>query len=184
MRLDGVRHVREAAIGPALLDGPVQALAGDVQERLHPRGYCSNRQRERAVGVVPLDNTPEVEPDDVARVDLSPGRRYPVHDLLVDRDAGRRREPAVALEGGRGALPMDVCLDVLVDLERGHTRLHERAQALHDAGQDVTGPPHEGDLARRLEHDHRGALTAARIAARMVSTGPSPDTVTSWLRCR
>src|SRR5262249_57428831 len=121
-----------------------------------------------------LNDTPEVEPDDVARVNLAPGRRDAVHDLFVDRDAGRGREPAVALEGGRGALAMDVCLDVLVDLERGHPRLHKRAQALHDARQDVAGPPHEGDLARRLQHDHRWAPTAARIAPRMASTGPAP----------
>src|SRR5207247_4150336 len=130
----GVRHVREATVGPALLDGPIQALAGDVQELLHLRGHRADRQRERTVGVVPLDDTPEVQPDDVARADLAAGRRYAVHDLLVDRNADRRREPAIALEGGRGALAVAVRLDVLVDVERGHARLHEGAKAVHATG--------------------------------------------------
>ena len=60
----------------------------------------------------------------------------------------------------------------------------EAKQAIHDAGQDVPGPPHQGNLARRLQHDHRWAPTAARIEARMASTDPSPDTVTSWFRWR
>ena len=182
VRLDRVRHVGESPPGPALLDGPVQALAGHVEELLDPRRYRADRQRERAVRIVPLDDTTEVQPDDVTLADLAPRRRDPVHDLFVDRDARRRREPAIALERGRRARAVDERLDVLVDLERRHPRANERAKPLHHPGQDVAGPPHERDLARRLEHDHRAAPTTARIASRISSIEPSPDTVVNTFR--
>ena len=51
-----------------------------------------------------------------------------MHDLLVDRDARGRRKPAIALEGRRGALAVDIRLDVLVDL-RASTSPGERSRA-------------------------------------------------------
>jgi hypothetical protein len=75
---------------------PVQTLAGDVEELLHLRGHRADRQRERAVGVVPFDDTPEVEPHDVARLDLAPGDGMPcTTSSLIEMQAvaGTRGSP-------------------------------------------------------------------------------------------
>src|SRR4029079_10001771 len=107
-----------------------------------------------------------------------------VHHFLVDRDAHRGREPPIALEGRDGAARADELLDVRVDLERGHPRLHARAQAIHHLGQDVAAAPHQTDLAAGLELDHRGSVTARRMAAPMADMAPSPLMVESTPRPR
>src|SRR5262249_33473503 len=138
----------------------------------------------RAIGVVPLYDAPEVKTHDVTLADLALGRWDPVDDLLVDRDAGRRGESPVALEGRGGPFAMDVGLDVLVDLERRHPRADEASQPAAQPRRWGARPPHERDLARRLEHDHRPPPAALRIASRIVASGPSPATVVSMLRWR
>ncbi len=64
--LDRVRHVGQPAIGPALLDGQLQAFPGDVEELLDRRGNRPDGQGDRAIRVVAFHDTPEVEADDVA----------------------------------------------------------------------------------------------------------------------
>ena len=105
--------------GPALRDAVLQALPGHVEQLLHPRRHRPHRQRERAVGVVPLHDTPQVQPDDVALLAAGAARDgNAVHDLLVDRDAHGGREAPVSLEG-RARAPRDRMkrLHVLVDLQ-------------------------------------------------------------------
>src|SRR5207245_5420844 len=114
------------------LDAEIQALPRDVQELLDVGRHRPDRQRERAIGVVPLYDAPEVKADDVPLADLASGRWDPVHDFLVDRDARRRRKPTVPLERGRGTLTMDIRFDVLVDLVRGNPRPVEDTQTLAD----------------------------------------------------
>src|SRR6185436_14622803 len=95
--LDGVRDVGEAPAGPALLDAELEALPGDVEQLLDPRRHLTDRQRERAIGVVPIHDTPQVQTDDVALLDPPLRGRNAVHDFLVDRDAHGGREAAIAL---------------------------------------------------------------------------------------
>src|SRR5436853_4339614 len=65
VRLDGVGHVGEPPAGPALLDGQLETLARDVEQLLDVRRHGADGHRERAVGVVPFNDTPEVQADDV-----------------------------------------------------------------------------------------------------------------------
>src|SRR6267142_4780748 len=185
VRLDRVRDVGEAPARPALLDGLIEALAGDVEQLLHLRGHVADGEGERAVRVVPVHDTPEVQADDIAVLDAAVGRGNPVHDLLVDRDADGGREAAVALEGRPGAARRDEALHVLVDLERRQTRLHEAAQVLDDVGEDMAGRAHQTDLAGRLQLDHcRAPCVASSTRRRMSAIGPSPGTETSRPRPR
>ena len=109
------------------------------------------------------------------------GRGNPVHDLLVDRDADGRREPAVALEGRRGAPRSRMNASTSSSISRVDIPgLTQRPQALHDVGQDVAGPPHERDLARPTCSTiiARRSTAARRIASRIVvRSAPSPATV-------
>src|SRR5438094_463417 len=185
VHLDGVRDVGETPARPALLDGLIEALTGDVEQLLHLRRHVADGEGERAVRVVPVHDTPEVQADDIALLDAAVGRGNPVHDLLVDRDADGGREAAVALEGRLGAARRDEALHVLVDLERRQARLHEAAQVLDDVGEDMAGRAHQTDLTGRLQLDHARAPAAApRMAPRMVSMVPSPGTETSRPRPR
>src|SRR5262245_22834787 len=100
-----------------------------------------------------------------------------VDDFLVDRDAHGRGEPAIALEGWLRTARGDEALDILVDLQGRHPRLHRVAQPVHDIREDVASAAHETDLAGRLELDHAAAPRAAsRTAPRMSPMGPSPRT--------
>jgi hypothetical protein len=76
-----------------------------------------------------------------------------VHDLLVDRNAHRGRKAAIALEGRARAPAGDEALDFGVDVERGHARLDELAEPIHEVGQDVAGPAHQVDLSGRFALD-------------------------------
>ena len=180
--LHGVGHVAEALPGPALNDGQLEALPRDLEQLLDARRDLADRHRERAVGVIPLDDTPEVQPDDVPLLQAAVRRGNAVNDLLVDRDAHGGREAPVALEGGLGAAVHDEGLHFLVDLQRGQAGLHEAAQHLHDVGEDLAAPAHQVDLAARLEDDH--PATAFLMAAWIASILPSPATVVSVPRLR
>src|SRR5207237_8162072 len=79
----------------------------------------------------------------------------------------------------------DEGLDVLVDLERRHPRLHPVAQPVDDIGENVPALAHEANLARRLQLDHAGVpWAAARTSRRMSAIDPSPATGTSSPRLR
>src|SRR5262249_57009051 len=103
MRLDvvlhGVRDIAQTLPRPALRDGEIEALARDVEQLLDPRGDLSDRHRERTVGVIPLDDTPEVQPDDIALLHAAMRGGNSMNDLFVDGDAHRRRTSSIALEG-------------------------------------------------------------------------------------
>ena len=87
-----------------------------------------------------------------------------VHDLLVDRDAHGGREAPVALEGRawRRARRMNASTSSSISevdmpgLDRG------RAGGPSTSARMWPAAPHEPDLARRLEHDHRGAVRGRR----------------------
>src|SRR5574341_1629288 len=116
VRLHGVGDVADAVPRPALLDGLVEALPRDIEELLDFLWDRADRQGDGAVAIVALDDAAEVEPDDVAVLELSLGRGDAVDDLVVDRGAYRRRVPAITFEGRRGPLPDNAALDVLVDV--------------------------------------------------------------------
>src|SRR5262249_3020685 len=163
-----------------VLDGLIEARAGDVEQLMNLRGHVTDRKGDRAVRVIPLHDTPQVQAHDVAVLEAAMGGRNAVDDLLVDRDADRGREAAIALESRLGASGIDEALHVLIDLERGHSRLDRLAQASHDVGEDVAAPAHQPDLAGGLELDPAAAPRAAsRTPRRMSAMAPSPGTVTS-----
>src|SRR5439155_17294938 len=141
--------------------------------------------RQGAVVIVPFHDTTPVKSHDVAFLEPSVRGRDAVHDLLVDGDAHRSREAAVALEGRPGLALAEESLDLLVDFERGHPGLGEARKPVQHVAEDVAGAAHERDLAGRLQVDHAAApLAAWRSAARIVSMAPSPRTVESSPRLR
>src|SRR3989304_3073150 len=101
--LHGVRDVAEAVAGTALADGLVEALARHVEQLLPPRRDGPHRQRDGAVGVVPLDDAAQVQPDDVPLGKAALLRRDAVDDLLVDGWAHRGRGAPGPPEGRLGA---------------------------------------------------------------------------------
>src|SRR5262249_30182443 len=152
---------------------------------LHFRRHVADREGERAVRVVLLYDTPEIQPHDVAFLDAPVRGRDAVNDFLVDRDTHGRREAAIALEGGLRPARGDEALDVLVDLQRRHAWLHRLAQPIHDIRENVAAAAHETDLAGGLQLDHAAAPCAALRTARwMSSIAPSPRTEASRLRAR
>ena len=72
-------------------------------------------------------------------------------------------EPAVALEGGRGAMEPDEVLDELVDLKRGDAWLYRGARTAQGRLGDGARSLHLLDLLRSLDLNHRArrALTSA-----------------------
>src|SRR5262249_2340695 len=175
--LDRDRHVPDAPPRPALGDAELERLPGDVEQAADLVGDLADRQGHRRVGVVPLDDGSEIEPDDVSFAEPAPGRRNSVHDLLVDRGADRGRESPVSLEGRlRVPLP-DQILHLAVDLEGRHARLHEIAAHPEGVGQDTASLPHVGNLGGRLELDHRGPSVALTRSAWTTSTVPLPEMV-------
>src|SRR5690606_3031139 len=84
-----------------------------------------------------------------------------VHDLVVDAgadDAGERRVAAVAEERADGAGVADHARGDLVKLAGRDARAQLGLQHVQDAGQDLSGGTHPGDLGRTLEGDHAGAM--------------------------
>ncbi len=71
--LHGVGDVAEALPEPALGDGHLETLPRHLDQFLDARWNLTDRHRERTVGVVPLDDTPEVQPDDIALFQPSMG---------------------------------------------------------------------------------------------------------------
>src|SRR5262249_8260007 len=185
VRLNRVGDIRQAPARPALLDGLIEALAGDVEQLLHLRGHVTDRDGDRAVRIVPIDDTPEIQAHDVAVLEAAMGGRNAVDDLLVDGHADRGRKASIALEGRLGAARVDETLHVLVDLERGHSRFDRLAQPIHDARDGWARPAHQTDLAGGLELDHAAApRVASRTPRRISAMAPSPGTVTSRPRPR
>src|SRR5262249_23836658 len=186
MRLDVVLHgvgdVAQTLPRSGLRDREVETLARDVEQLLDPRGHLADRHRERAVGIIPLDDTPEVQPDDVALLHAAMRGGNAMNDFFVDGDAHRRRKSPIALEARLGAAGHDEVLHLLVDLERRQAGLHQTPQHLHDVGEDVAAAPHQVDLAGGLEDDHLS--TAFMMAAWIAPIVPSPVTVFSTPRLR
>src|SRR2546425_3416004 len=151
---------------------------------MHPGRHVADSESERAVRVIPLHDTPQVQADDVPLLDVAVRGRNSMDDFFIDRNTHGGRESPVALEGGDGTTRPDELLDVGVDLQRGHAGLHARAQPVHHLGQDVAAPPHEADLAGRLELDHRASVAARRMAAAIEGTLPSAFTLDSRPRPR
>src|SRR3990170_2536018 len=186
LRLHGVGDVADAVPRPALHDGLVEALARDIEELLDSLGDRPDRQGDGAVAVVALDDAAEIEPDDVAVLELSLGRGDAMDDLVIYRGAHRRRVPAIALEGRRGTFADDEGLDVLVDVLGRGAGPHEGLEPLLDLGQDAAGRAHVPELPGGLQQDHRvtACSTALRMAAATVPTAPPPATSAKSLRPR
>ena len=157
MLLHGVGDVADAIAHAALHDGFVETLPRDVDELLHPGRHRAHGERHRAITVVAFYDTPEIEPDDVALLELPLGRRNTVDDFLVDRGAHRGRIPAVALEGRGGSSGQDEGLDLGVDLLGRHAGLDQPPEQGLDLGENSARRAHVLELTRRLEEDHRGA---------------------------
>jgi hypothetical protein len=155
VHLHGVGDIADAIARAALHDGFVEALACYVDQLLHPRRHRAHGKGDRAVTVISFHDTPEVEPDDVAFLELPLGRRDTVDDFLIDRRAYRSRVPAIALEGRRGAPAEDEGLDLGVDLLGGDPRPYQPLEEGLDVGEDSTRRAHVLELAGRLEQDHR-----------------------------
>lgn len=70
-----------------------------------------------------------VHADDVAGMDHTLAG-YAVDDFVVDRDTGAAGKSAVAEEGRRGSLTLDILTDQTVDLAGGDTGLNRFARQL------------------------------------------------------
>ena len=135
--------------------------------------HLADGDRARGVAEVALVAHAEIEPDDVTVAQHAAPRRDAVHDLVVDRDADRRRERAaahdVALERRLRAVLVRQLLGERVELARwrrpGRTRAATSARI---SRHDPARAPHALDLVGRLEHDHaRLALMRPKTSSRV-----------------
>src|SRR5262249_34341451 len=165
--LHRVRDVAQAVAGATLHDRLVQALASHVEQFLDPWRHRSDRKRDRAVGIIAVDDAPKIEADDVADAQLALRGRDPVNDLLVDRGTDRGREAPVALERRSRAAGRDEGLDVRVDLTSGDAGPHHAPQSVLDIREDTSRGSHMLDFSRGLEDDH--GVTASRRALRIAA---------------
>ena len=144
--LDRVADVRDPGPRPHALDGLVERLLGDAQQRGRLFRHVADRQRDRAVAEVSVERRADIDRDDVAFLEHAPAGWDPVDHLVVDRRADRRRISMVSLERRRGAGPRDARLRHLVELRRVDARRHLRRQ---DLAHQPTGPAHPLELGRR-----------------------------------
>ena len=77
-----------------------------------------------------------VHADDVAGMDHTLAG-YAVDDFVVDRDTGAAGKSAVAEEGRRGSLTLDILTDQTVDLAGGDTGLNRFARQLERLSRDT-----------------------------------------------
>ena len=139
--------------GPHLLDGQLQALPGRVHQRLRasrltlPTGTVIARVADET-----LEDRPEVEPDDVAFLQLGPVGDA-VDDDVVDRRADDRRirrqaHRSVALERRLRAAPGQLFLGHRIELRRGRAGLDHLPHHLEDLDDDPVGPVHRSRSRR------------------------------------
>ena len=104
--LDGPPDLVEPGPRPELLDPGPQALLGHLDQALGFGGHLADGHGEGGVSVVPLDDGPAVDGDDVAVLqDVVPGDA--VDDHVVGRGADHGREAPVVEEVGLGPPPVE-----------------------------------------------------------------------------
>src|ERR1035437_5435676 len=174
--------VRDKPAGPHGRDPGEKGGMGRVDQFPYRSGRRLEDDRAGSVRIVALDDSAQVEPHDVARLEDALRRRNAVHDLVVDRDADRLRIAAIARKRGFSAARRDAGRRDAVDLlgrPAGLARRDALGQRLvHDAG----GALHLEDLGLALAGDHavpfRACARAAATSAATVSTARSPSIAT------
>ena len=129
MRLHRVRDVSEAVAGPALADGALQRLPGNLHQPCGLIGGFAYRHGDRRVCNPAIKGDAYVQADNVT-LSQPVLPRDAMHHNLVGRGADGPREPPVSFESRDTALLPDKLLRLPVQLGCGDARAAEPFQHL------------------------------------------------------
>ncbi len=186
--LDGPAHLVEPVPRRELLDPGPQAALGDLHEPLGLGRDPPHGRRVGGVAVVPLDDGPAVDREDVALLQPVVAGDA-VDDHLVGRGADDGREPVVAEEVRRGPPGLEHLSGHGVELFGRHPGPQRRPGGLVHLGHHPPGPAHPGQLVGVAPHqgppampsaDPRRRSSTAETQWRVTSSGaPVPSTSVS-----
>jgi hypothetical protein len=151
--LDGGLNLNDPVAGNRLGDSLVQSPFGYVHQALRFNAAPTDRDCPGVVPNEPIVNHPDVQTNDVAKIN-PPLTRQPMHDLLVHRDAQVTGKLSIAQKGAARSVMFYPASGVLIDFARGPSRLNEIANLIQHETGDHTGGPHRLEIAFTLEDDH------------------------------
>src|SRR5690606_22067476 len=185
--LDGVADVAEGVPRLDLGQTQVQRLIGDVDQPLGAGVDLADRIHAARIAMPAVDDDGVVDVDDVAFLqDLVAGNA--VADDVVDRGADRLGIALVAQAGGRAAVVQGELAHQIVQLARGHARLHMLADHVQRLGDQAAGLAHALEPFRVIYADfvaadedvgfQVGGLVHAWLSGRRApqSGGPGEET--------
>src|SRR5439155_221160 len=133
-------------------DTDAEGFFGDPHEALRLGRDLPDRERDRRVGVPPVDDRAGIDAHDVAFPQLPLRRGDAMDDLFVDRGADRPRKsrwdlaldrmPVIAEEGAGGVRPSEHLGGDAIELRGRDPRANRRATRLEHGRDDPTGLAH------------------------------------------
>ena len=152
---DRCTDVAEPITGSGLVDAVEQRFLGDLHQLARPRRQRVQPTDRKAVGTVAnvsAVSRRHVHFDQVAALELA-GPRDAVHDLVVDRHTDVSRIAKVAQRCRFCASLLEHVRRDLVKISRAHTRQGLLFEGADCPRHDLARFAHDGNLARRLEHN-------------------------------
>jgi len=153
----------------------------EYDERTAP--LATHRDRTRRVAEEAVEDTPEVQTDDIAVAELA-GAGDPVDDLFVDRRAQRGGEAAVAQEGRTGSRLLDRLAGDPIELEGSRARHRSFLEEVEGVDDESSRSGHRLEFAPGLLHAHAEISTAAFRSSKTVLMARFPSILCTCARSR
>ena len=150
--LHGAAEVGKAATGAGVLDRFKKGLLSHCQQSLGFQRDVASRNRGRVVTDEAAFDNPDVNLDDVSRLDLAESADA-VNHLLIDRDADGAGKSSITEEGALAIMLAHHFGGELVDLSGGPAGPDLLGKRLEDRRGDGTCRAHEFDFTGRLDRN-------------------------------